>query len=193
MKSLAWLPAVAAAAVNAQVDRVGLPDDYYSYGGKFTISTAKAFMTVPVEEKNKETAMLVQFIETRRPTAIIKAFISVYRNTKGDSLKEWSDAGRRSWVTATGYKEEKYEEVDWMGGKAWVHTFTFHNQDEHGKIREKFRMKSIRYMRGTTGYWFTFYAMPQFFDEYVRTWDAMLKSIKWDDEKKGGGGTTAFE
>lgn len=175
----------------AQVQRVGRPDDYYSYQGKFTITPHKVFMMIPMEERGKETGTLVQFIEERRrPTATIKASISLYKNTAGLTLKQWADAGRRSWITEPGYKEEKWEEVDWMGGKAWVHTFQFALADVQGVPRDRFRMKSIRYMRNGQGYWFVFYATPKFFDEYVYFWDAMLKTIKWDDEKekpKNGG------
>ncbi len=174
-------------------ERIGIIDDYHSWEGQFSITPHKVFNLFPREQKGREVNLLLELIEERKlPANVIKGQISKFTNPKNITVKEWSDAGRRSWITEPGYKEEKYEEVDWMGGKAWVHTFTFHLVDSYGKARDRFRMKSIRYMRKGTGYWFVFYANPLFFEDYVRAWDASLKSIKWDDEKpakaKDGGG-----
>ncbi|MBX7131402.1 MAG: hypothetical protein K1X67_01875 [Fimbriimonadaceae bacterium] len=179
--------------VSAQ-QRIGIIDDYHSWEGGFSITPHKVFNLFPREQKGREMNLLLELIEERKlPAVVIKGQISKFTNPKNLTLKEWSDSGRRSWITEPGYKEEKYEEVDWMGGKAWVHTFTFHLVDSYGKARDRFRMKSIRYMRKGSGYWFVFYANPQFFEDYVRAWDASLKTLKWDDEKpnkdkEGGGG-----
>jgi len=168
-----------------QVQRVGLVDDYYSYQGKFSITPHRVFSVVPVEERGKDTNLLVKFLEERKkPVSTITCMISMFNNPKNQTLKEWADSGRRSWVTEPAYKEEKYEEVDWMGSKAWVHTFTFQIADFEGYRRDKFKMKSIRYMRKGIGYWFVFYSTPIFFEDYVRAWDGMLKTIKFDDEMK---------
>lgn len=173
-----------AAGAWAQV-KVGLPNDYYSYQGKFKIDFHNSFRIIPYEQREKETNLLLEVaVDRKLPTNIIKGQIYLYKNSKNELLKEWADAGRRTWVTEPGYTEEKYEEVDWMKGKAWVHTFTFHLLDGYGKARDRYRMKSIRYMRGGVGYWFVFYANPKFFEDYVRAWDASLKSILWDDDKK---------
>jgi hypothetical protein len=157
---------------------------YISPVGKFTMLPPEGFDIInPIEETGKENATLVQFGANKMGQAFVKAIIYRYENTKVDNLAHWAESGRTEWMFQSGYKEEVFTKVKFKEGDAYVHVFTFYNVDQNGKPRNRFKMKSIRYMRGRTGYWFVFYATPKFYDQYCERWEQALKTIKFDDEK----------
>ncbi|HRF60827.1 MAG TPA: hypothetical protein PLH94_13055 [Fimbriimonadaceae bacterium] len=156
----------------------GWQDLYESGLGGFTIVPPLRFGVWPKEEQGKETAELVRF--TRRDEGKVARLI-LYRfsNPKGLTLERWAKDGRYTWVAELAYEESRFQEVDWLGAKAWVHEFRFATGGIDGKPRDRFRAKSVRFFRGTTGYWIFFHCHASMWDDVLGDVDASIKTLKF--------------